>query len=132
MPEPLPVALRERIVAAYKRGGFKYVDIAELFGVGEASVSRLLSRDRRTGGDLQPEAHGGGNPPRIPSEQYDALRALVADAPDAERQDLCDIWEERFGVSISVAAMGRTLGRAKVTRKKSSSARRSKTVPTSS
>lgn len=125
----MPVALRERIVAAYKRGGLKYVELAEVFGIGEATVSRLLARDRRNG-DVAPDAHGGGNPRRIPPEQYDALRALVADAPDATRQELCDAWKAMHGVTVSVAAMGRTLRDADVTRKKNSSARRSKTART--
>lgn len=131
MAEPHPVALRERIVAAYKRGGFTYESLATLFDVGEATVSRMLSRDRKTG-DLRPDPRGGGMPPRIPAEQYDALRALVADVPDATQQDLCDLWEAHFGVTVSKAAMGRTLQAADITRKKSSSALRSKTARTSS
>lgn len=131
MAEPHPVALRERIVAAYKRGGFTYESLATLFDVGEATVSRMLSRDRKTG-DLRPDPRGGGMPPRIPAEQYDALRALVADVPDATQQDLCDLWEAHFGVTVSKAAMGRTLQAAGITRKKSSSALRSKTARTSS
>lgn len=132
MPEAHPLALRERLVAAYKRGGFTYASLGTTFSVGEATVSRLLTRDRRNGGDLRPNAPGGGNPPCIPPEQFDALRALVADLPDASRLELCCIWEERFGISISVATMGRTLHDAGVTRKKSSSARRSSSAPTSS
>lgn len=132
MPEAHPLALRERLVAAYKRGGFTYASLGALFDVGDATVSRLLTRDRRTGGDLTPEPHGGGNPPRIPVEQFDALRALVADDPDATRQDLCDLWKQLHGVSISVASMGRTLRDAGITRKKSSSARPSSSAPTSS
>lgn len=71
-------------------------------------------------------------PARIPPEQYDALRALVGDVPDATQQDLCELWEAHFGVSVSQAAMGRTLHAADITRKKSSSVRRSKSVRTSS
>jgi transposase len=131
MSNALPVQLRERLVAAYKSGEFTYRKIASIFGVGEATVSRLLARERKTG-DVDPSNPGGGNPPRIPPSQYDALRALVVDAPDATQQDLCDLWEELFGVSVSKAAMGRTLMAAGITRKKSSSAPRSRRVPTSS
>lgn len=127
----LPLALRERLVAAYKVGEFTYKQVADVFDVGEATVSRWLARERRTG-DLRPDEHGGGNPPRIPPEQYEALRALVVDAPDATQQDLCDLWEELFGVVVSKAAMGRTLKAADITRKKSSSARRSSGDQTSS
>ena len=131
MAEPYPVALRERLVAAYKRGGFTYVSLADLFDVGEATVSRMLARDRNAAGDLRPDARGGGMPARIPAEQYDALRALVTDVPDSTQQDLCNLWEAQFGVVVSKAAMGRTLHAAGITRKKSSSARRSKSARTS-
>lgn len=127
----LPVPLRERLVAAYRSGEFTYRKLARVFDVGEATVSRLLARHRRTG-DVAPDEHGGGNPPRIPSEQFEALRAIIVDAPDATQQDLCDIWEELFGVRVSKSAMGRALKAANITRKKSSSARRSNRAPTSS
>lgn len=131
MTEPTPVALRKRIVEVYERGGYTYASVGELFGVGEATVSRVLGRARRNGGDVEPDPHGGGNPPRIPAEQYDALRALVADLADATREELCDAWLQLHGVELSKASMGRTLKAAGISRKKSSSERRSKTVPTS-
>ena len=131
MPEPLSLDLRKRIVAAYKRGGFSYLQVAELFDVGEASVSRLLARDRDNGGDLTPDPHGGGNPPRIPAEQFGKLRAVIREHPDATRDDLCRIWKKRYNVVLSVASMGRTLRDAGITRKKGSSARWSSSDRTS-
>lgn len=130
MSEALPLALRKRIVAAHVEDGQTYIEIAARFAVGEASVSRVLRRWREKG-DLAPDPHGGGNPPRIPREQFDALRALVADMPDATRQELCDQWEHLHHVHLSVASMGRTLRDAGITRKKSSSTRRSKSGRTS-
>ena len=132
MTQPTPVALRECIVDVYERGGHTYASIGELFGIGDATVSRILGRARRNGGDVEPDPHGGGNPPRIPAEQYDALRAVVADLADATREELCDTWLRLHGVELSKASMGRTLKAAGISRKKSNSARPSKTVPTSS
>ena len=124
------MALRERIVSAYKRSKFTYAQIADLFDVGEASVSRLLRLDRESGGDLRPDAHGGGCPRRIPAEQFDALRVLVSEIPDATRVDLCEIWEERFGVRMSKATMGRIMQEAGLTRKKSNSQQSNNSAPT--
>src|SRR5262245_57720414 len=54
-----PVALRERVVAAYESGNGTYVEIAELFGVGEASVKRWVWLKRKQG-SVEPKAAGGG------------------------------------------------------------------------
>lgn len=117
MPRPLSTDLRARIVAAYERGEGTYQEIAERFGVGEASVSRLLRR-RRERDDLAPEPHGGGNPPLIPEELMGALIDLVAEAPDRTVEELCDEWKKRHGVRPSRSSMTRSLGRAGITRKR--------------
>jgi len=124
MVKPLSQDLRSRIVAAYENGQATYDQIAERFGVGRASVSRFLSR-ARSGEGLEPRPHGGGNPARIQPEEYDALRTLVAECPDATRADLCERWYQRFGVEMSLAAMGRALYAAGITRKKNGSVLRS-------
>ncbi len=118
MAGPLSLDLRKRIVAAYRAGRGTYLEIAALFQVGEASVSRLMRRDREHG-DLHCDPPGGGNPPRIPEDQYETLRALVAKRPDQLIPDLCDQWFRLFKVSVSVSSMQRTLRKAGLTRKKS-------------
>ena len=117
MASPLSLDLRKRIVAAYRAKNGTYVEIAEQFQVGEASVSRLLRRAREQG-DLHPDPPGGGNPARIPQEQYETLRTLVAKQPDVVIADLCDQWLRLFKVSVSASSMQRTLRRAGLTRKK--------------
>jgi transposase len=54
-----PLALRERVVAAYEAGKGTYPELAELFGVGEASVKRWVWLQRKLGHVL-PKAAGGG------------------------------------------------------------------------
>lgn len=57
--------LRKRIVEAYDSGlSGTYEETAELFGVGRATVSRLLRRHRETG-DVQPLPIGGNYPRQI-------------------------------------------------------------------
>lgn len=114
---PLSLDLRKRIVAAYRANKGTYAEIAAQFQVGEASVSRLLRRAREHG-DLHPDPPGGGYPPRIPEEQYETLRALVAKRPDQLVSELCDQWIRLFKVSVSVSSMQRTLRRAGLSRKK--------------
>src|SRR5687767_12320146 len=91
MASALSVDLRRRIVAAYRRKEGTYLDLAERFGVGPASVSRLLRRFRETG-IVEPAPHGGGQPPKIPSERFSELREIVEDKPDRTIQQLCHAW----------------------------------------
>jgi transposase len=54
---PLSLDLRKRIVVRYAKGDVTYAQVAELFDVGEASVSRLRRRERERG-DLHPDPIG--------------------------------------------------------------------------
>lgn len=130
MPLPLSLDLRERIVTAYEDGLGSYEEIADLFGVGRASVSRLLSRHRHRGA-LTPNPHGGGNPARIGPADGDAVAALVHDLPDATLDELADGWRRRTGREISRSSMLRALQRFGITLKKSRSKLSRHSDPTS-
>jgi transposase len=123
MVTPLSMDLRQRIVSAYVAGNRTYEEIARLFNVGRASVSRLLSRERR-GDGLEPQPHAGGRVPQIPPEQHAALELLVRAHPDATRAELCARWAEEHGVNVSPSTMGRALKTAGFVRKKNASAQR--------
>lgn len=126
----LSLDLRKRIVARYARGDITYVELAETFGVGEATVSRLL-RIHREGRSLVPNRPGGGFPPRIAPEQFPALVKLVAEKPDRTVAELCELWLLRRGGEISESSMKRALRRAGLTWKKKRFDPPSKTEPTS-
>ena len=131
MGAPISKDLRTRVVAAYKAGRGTYREIAELFGVGEASVDRWLRLDREAA-SVEAAPHGGGKPPKVPPERYPSLIRLVAEKADRTVVEICDEWERREGVTLSRSAMQRALLKAGFTWKKnafvqaSSSARRSK------
>ena len=94
--------LRRRIVEAYreKRSG-TYEQTAVLFGVGEATVSRLLRRFRETG-DVAYKRKGGNNPRRV---DLVWLRAHLEANPDARAVDRIDAWERHSGVRVSETAI---------------------------
>lgn len=73
------------------KGDVAYAQVAELFDGGEASVSRLLRRERGRG-HLDPDAIGGGYPPRIADDHLPLLIKLVAEKPDRTLGDLCKVW----------------------------------------
>lgn len=122
--------LRRRIVEAHERKEGTYFELAQRFGVGEATVSRLLRRQRERG-SVEPEAPGGGFPPRIGQDQLPKLVELVAERPDATLEAIRDAWLRQYGGELSRSSLLRALERAGVTRKKNASAPRSSFVLTS-
>ena len=109
------VDLRRRIVDAYESGRTKtYEATAEMFGVGVATVNRLLRRKRETG-DVLPKPRGGNNPRRVDLEW---LRRHAQEAPDARIIDRCAAWAEQSGRSIGVASMWDALRAINWTHKK--------------
>lgn len=102
--------LRKRIVEAYSSGGSgSYEETAELFGVGRATVSRLLRRYRETGG-VEPLPIGG-NYPRQVDLQW--LRKHADEHPDARLVDRIDAWavvSDRRVASSTMSKAMRTIG----------------------
>lgn len=125
MPAPLSIDIKRRVVSAYEAGEGSYAMLAERFDIGPASVSRIL-RAHRERGDVSPQPHGGGMPPRIPEKELPMLRRLVAKKPDRTVEELAKVWRELTGVPISRSAMMRALQRAELTRKKKRSSRPNK------
>jgi transposase len=96
------IDLRKRLVAAYlaKKSG-SYAATASLFGVGEATVSRVLRRHRETG-DVQHKPRGGNNPRRV---DLAWLRQHLEANPDERLIDRVDAWERQSGTRVCIAAM---------------------------
>jgi len=78
-----PVALRERVVAAYEAGKGSYPELAELFGVGEASVKRWVWLKRKLG-HVEPKAAGGGRRSLITLQDIEHGLAACPDATALE------------------------------------------------
>ena len=101
MPD-ISIDLRRRIVAAYETGKTEtYEATAEMFGVGRATVNRLLRRRRETG-DVLPRKRGGNNPRRIDLEW---LRTHARANPDARLVDRADAWEKHSGERLGLTAI---------------------------
>ena len=126
MPRPHPMALRERVVRAYEDGAGSFKEVAERFSVGEASVNRWVSLKRRTG-SLEPLATGGyqGNP-KFTDEGLQFIRETLEALPGSTLQELCDAYQEQFGVRVHTSSMHEWVrGRLGMTRKRGSASRRS-------
>src|SRR4051794_23235932 len=124
----LSIDLRKRLVEAYrsKRSG-TYAATAMLFGVGEATVSRLLRRFRETG-DVRYKPKGGNNPRRV---DLNWLRQHLAANPDARLVDRIEAWKEHTGKGVSLGSMWLAVRACGWTHKKKRWSRGSKTDQTS-
>lgn len=111
------IDLRERAVAAYNRGDLGEVEVAALFGIGEATLRRWRRRKRDTGG-VVPIVHRKARERRVGPQDEALVRQLVAAHPDAFVEDLALRFTEQTGRACSRSAMGRALLRLGLTRKK--------------
>lgn len=130
MPRPYPNDLRERVVTAWNNGEGTYEELATRFMVGRATVDRWIARDRHLG-DVSAFPMGGARHAYVVTKEGEEfLRDAVTETPDSSRQELVDAYEQEFGVLVSLTAMGDTLRRMGLTRKRGRSVRRRLAVPT--
>ena len=110
--------LRERIVAAYQTGQYTYSEVAELFGVSDASVNRYLRRHRETGGVTR-RAHGGGRKPVLTAADIRRLQKAVKAHPDWTTFEFLDVVNAKRAKPVSRSTIVRALAALGFTRKKS-------------
>jgi transposase len=113
--------VRRAIVRAHEQK-LTYEQIAELLGVGRATVSRTLRLHRETG-DIRPRPNGGGNFSMFRDHVAELLLAVVETLPDASIVELTRAFEAHTKLATSTASVGRALRRLGYSRKKSPSAR---------
>ncbi len=102
----IPIAVRRKIVEAYQsRLSGSFVETAELFGVGEATVNRLI-RLHREAGDVLSNVSRCGRKRRF---DLDWLRSHAEALPNATRKERARDWEEERGSSIEASTIGRGL-----------------------
>jgi len=107
----LPMALRRRIVEAYERCEGTYVELARRFGVGEATVYRLM-RLKRERGDVRLGTARG-----ISEEDLPEFVKLVQESPGATLEQLKQAWVSRTRSELSLSSIARALRRAGITRR---------------
>ena len=129
MPNPYPLMLRERAVRTYEDGLESYAEVADQFGIGEATLQRWVRRGRDTG-SVAPLARGGGwrSPVDLP-----ALHALVHNRPDTTTGELTRAYNRRVGRQARVhrSSILRALQRSGYVFKKNGPGRRNLIRPAS-
>lgn len=131
MAAALSEDLRWRIINAWKKKHLTSVELAERFGVGEATVKRLKRTYRETKG-VSRKPHGGGMPRLIQPEQESVVEALVQQHPDWRERTYAEYLAEHHDIHVSGVTVGRVIRRLGYSVKKSPSSPRNATGPTSS
>src|SRR5437762_4937297 len=101
---PYSQDLRQRILDTVQRGEGSLRQIARRFLVSLSFVTRLLQL-YRSSGSIEPRPHRGGNPAKLDPEDWERLRELVQQQPDATLEEL----RQRLGVACSTMAICRAL-----------------------
>ena len=117
------VDLRQRIVEAVERQVGSKREIAQLFGVHESFLSKLL-RQQRERGDLAPLPHGGGGQAKLSAGQWQQVARWIAATPDATLAELQEQVEQKLRVRVGLSTVWRGVESLGMTRKKRVSAPR--------
>jgi transposase len=114
------IDLRQKVLDAYQRQEGSQRQLANRFSVSLSFIQDLLKRYREDG-TIAPRAHGGGANAKLNEGQVALVERLVEEDNDGILEELCDRLEQRSGVRISRATMGRLTQKLLLTRKKSRS-----------
>ena len=122
----VPIQVREAIVRAVEQQGLTYQATADLLDVGYATVSRVLSRYRKTK-RVDPLPKGGGRMSPIHGRIAELLIEIVTAMSDATVEELTAALCTKTKIATSRSAVQRALHRLGYSRKKSHSWQRSET-----
>lgn len=111
------IDLRQKIIDAYYSQPISQRQLALQFGIALSFLQKLLKQYRQTG-DVAPKPHGGGGQLKLTAEQLETLAELIEQKNDATLEELGQMLEEKTGVKVSRATMGRMTQRLNMTVKK--------------
>jgi transposase len=129
MAEAYPIELRKRVVAAYEAGEGSYATVGQRFQLGEATVKRWVTRQRRQG-HLTPTKKGGGTPSDVSLAELDEIVVRLGDGTAGEITAEYNRGR-RGSARRHVSSIKRALHRAGYVVKKNGSGRSNSYVPTS-
>lgn len=129
MPSREAFSQRERraIIALFERG-LESPDIAPMFDASESGVRRVYQQFREEGRD-KPAFENCGRNVSYDEEQKGRIVAIVRARPDQFLHELAAQVERELQLKVSRHTLGRWLASWGITRKKSRSTPRSRTVP---
>ena len=114
-----PIELRQKIIDAVDQQLGTYEEIAEMFGITEQYIYKLLKQRRETG-SLAPLPRGGGAQAKLSEEHLLTLAELIARQPDATLEELRRQLQRQVKVKVSLSTLWRGLEQIEFTQKKDS------------
>ncbi len=117
MPAPLSFDLRRRVVQAYQNGEGTYEELATRFGIGRATVDRVLRRERETGSAAAKPT--GGSKPKLDEDDMESIHFILLEQPDITLAALAERFVHDGGAEgVTRMTLWRALDRLGLTRKK--------------
>jgi transposase len=114
-----PVELRQKILDAVDQQLGTYKEIAEMFGIAERYIYKLLNQRRKTG-SVAPLPRGGGAAAKLDEKHLLKLAELVVQQPDATLKELGQQLQQKTHQQVSVSTVWRGLAQLEITQKKDS------------
>lgn len=118
--KPYPVDFRQKVIEVYQKENISIRKLAQRFQVAKSFIQKILKQYQETG-DLSPKIQGGSPPTKLDKEQLITLMEIIENNNDATLEELCDLLQEKIGISVSRATMGRITLQLNYTVKKNSS-----------
>lgn len=113
------IDLRQKIIDVYENEEISQRQLAKRFRVALSFIVKLIKQYRETG-EIAPKPFRGGVKLKLTPEQLESLADLIEHNNDATLEELCQLLQEKTGVTVSRATMGRMTQRLKLTVKKNS------------
>ena len=108
MPVSYSGDLRRRVIIAWEGKEGSQPQLAERFKVSLSFVRNLL-RHYRQNGQIEAKRRGGYQKPTIQNEHLSIIQSLVEEKNDLLLRELCDRYQERTGISVSITTMHRAV-----------------------
>jgi len=106
MARPYSIDLRTKIVNAYKNKKATQGEIAEMFGVGLATVGRYW-QDYCKKGEVKLTMHRHGPLPELSGNKLEKVKQLVISNPDATLDELCKYYNKNRKTKVGRSMMWR-------------------------
>ena len=104
--QPYSIDFRQKIIEVYEKEDISIRKLAQRFQVAKSFIQKLLKQYRETG-ELSPKVQGGSPPTKLQEEQLITLIEIIESNNDATLEELCELLEEKTGITVSRATMGR-------------------------
>ena len=108
MPVSYSGDLRRRVIIAWEAKEGSQRQLAERFKVSLSFVRNLL-RHYRQNGQIEAKRRGGYQQPTIQNEQLSIIQSLVEEKNDLLLRELCDRYQEKTGIRVSIPTMHRAI-----------------------